>query len=215
VVQPVTNRYRTNFCTINKILQFSLPLSRTVKRRAESLLQCEVPVFETRMLIFYIHRSLICPFIADINKINSLQHDLSWKPNGCSLTQTILRLLRIPKLSLLLHTRRLLDPSPRPYVTLRNVLYFVMRGRQAPVQPKAGGNPLSAVYGYLFATAFHICCSRGSVVGTATGYGLDDWGIGVRVPVGSRISSSPRRPDRLWRPPNLLSNVSRRLFPRG
>jgi hypothetical protein len=48
--------------------------------------------------------------------------------------------------------------------------------------------------------------NRHSVVGTATGYGLDDRGIGVRVPVGSRIFSSPRRPDRLWGPPSLLSN---------
>jgi hypothetical protein len=31
-----------------------------------------------------------------------------------------------------------------------------------------------------------------------TGYGLDDRGVGVRVPVWSRILSSPRRPDRLW-----------------
>jgi hypothetical protein len=29
--------------------------------------------------------------------------------------------------------------------------------------------------------------SRDSVVGTATGYGLDDREVGVRVPVGSRI----------------------------
>jgi hypothetical protein len=34
-----------------------------------------------------------------------------------------------------------------------------------------------------------------SVVGIATGYGLDDHGVGVRAPVGSRIFSSPRRPD--------------------
>jgi hypothetical protein len=33
--------------------------------------------------------------------------------------------------------------------------------------------------------------------GIATGYGLDDRGVGVRVPVGSRIVSSPNRPDRL------------------
>jgi hypothetical protein len=41
-----------------------------------------------------------------------------------------------------------------------------------------------------------------------TGYGLHDLGIGVRVQVGSRIFSSPRRPDRLWGPPSLLSNRS-------
>jgi glutamine synthetase len=37
--------------------------------------------------------------------------------------------------------------------------------------------------------------SRDSVVGIATSYGLDDRGVGVRVPVGSRIFSSPNRPD--------------------
>jgi hypothetical protein len=36
---------------------------------------------------------------------------------------------------------------------------------------------------------------RDSVVGIATGYGLDDQGVRVRVPVGSRIFSSPDRPD--------------------
>jgi hypothetical protein len=39
--------------------------------------------------------------------------------------------------------------------------------------------------------------SRDSVVGIATGYGLDDRGVGVRVPVWSRIFSSPLLPDRL------------------
>jgi hypothetical protein len=39
--------------------------------------------------------------------------------------------------------------------------------------------------------------SRDSSVGIATGYGLDDGGVGVRVLVGSRMFSCPRRPDRL------------------
>jgi hypothetical protein len=50
---------------------------------------------------------------------------------------------------------------------------------------------------------------RNSVVGIATSYGLNDRGVGVRVLVGSRIFSSPDRP------PNLLSNAYRGLFPRG
>jgi hypothetical protein len=51
-----------------------------------------------------------------------------------------------------------------------------------------------------------------SVVGIANGYGLDDRGVGVRVPVESRIFS-PRSPDRLWGPPSLLSDGYLGLFP--
>jgi hypothetical protein len=47
---------------------------------------------------------------------------------------------------------------------------------------------------------------RDSAVGMATGYRLDGRGFGFRALVGSRIFSSPRRPDRLWGPPSLLSN---------
>jgi hypothetical protein len=44
--------------------------------------------------------------------------------------------------------------------------------------------------------------SRDSLVGIVTGYGLNNQEVEVRVPVGSRIFCSPRRPDRLWGPPN-------------
>jgi hypothetical protein len=55
--------------------------------------------------------------------------------------------------------------------------------------------------------------SRDSAVGIATGYGLNDRGVRVPVSLGSRIFSSPRRLDRLWGPPNLLSNGYGGSFP--
>jgi hypothetical protein len=54
-----------------------------------------------------------------------------------------------------------------------------------------------------------------STVGIATGYRLNDRVVGVRLPVGARIFSSPRRPDRFWSPPSLLSNGYRGSFPGG
>jgi hypothetical protein len=48
--------------------------------------------------------------------------------------------------------------------------------------------------------------SRDSAVGIANGYGLNDRGFGVGVPVWSRIFSSLFRPDRLWGPLSLISN---------
>jgi hypothetical protein len=46
-------------------------------------------------------------------------------------------------------------------------------------------------------------------------YGLDDRGVGVPVPFGSRIFSSHSRPDWLWGPSNLLYNRYRGLLLQG
>jgi hypothetical protein len=70
-------------------------------------------------------------------------------------------------------------------------------------------------YSYFQNVFFFRMESRDSSVGIATGYGLGDRGVGVRVPGGSRIFSSPRRPDRFWGPPSLLSNGYRGLSPGG
>jgi hypothetical protein len=45
--------------------------------------------------------------------------------------------------------------------------------------------------------------------------GLDDRGIGVRIPVGTRIFYSLCGPDRRWGPLNLLYNGYRGFFPEG
>jgi hypothetical protein len=52
-----------------------------------------------------------------------------------------------------------------------------------------------------------------SAIGIATGYGLEDRGVRVRVPIWSRIFSSPRRPDRFRGPHSLLSSGYRGSFP--
>jgi hypothetical protein len=52
-----------------------------------------------------------------------------------------------------------------------------------------------------------------SVVGIATGYGLYDRGVEVKVLVGVRIFTSPRSSDRLWGPPSLLPNGYRGFSP--
>jgi hypothetical protein len=47
------------------------------------------------------------------------------------------------------------------------------------------------------------------LVGIATGYELNDEGVAVQIPVGSRILSSAWRSDRFWSPPSLICNEYR------
>jgi hypothetical protein len=57
-----------------------------------------------------------------------------------------------------------------------------------------------------------LICSCFDAVGVATGYGLYDRGIGVRVLAWARIFTSPYRQDRLCGSPNLPYGY-RKLFP--
>jgi hypothetical protein len=68
---------------------------------------------------------------------------------------------------------------------------------------------------YYLRIMFSVYTSRDSIVCIATGYGLDDQGVGVGVPVGEKIFTSPFRQDRLWSPPSFLSNGYGGLFPLG
>jgi hypothetical protein len=63
--------------------------------------------------------------------------------------------------------------------------------------------------------AFAVYYSRDRDVVIATGYGLDDRGVGFLVTVWSRIFTSPCRPDHFWGPSSLLSSVYGVFFPGG
>jgi hypothetical protein len=67
---------------------------------------------------------------------------------------------------------------------------------------------------FFFHFLFIILGSRDSSVGIVTGYGLDDRGVGVRIPVGSRIFCSPQCPHRLLGPPSYSMGIGD-YFPGG
>jgi hypothetical protein len=91
-------------------------------------------------------------------------------------------------------------PLLPPGLRHRSTRYWIIHGGQRLMSfPTNSTHKYSNVNRLLYV-------SRDSTFGIATSYGLDERGVGVRVPVGWRIFSSPRRPDRLWGAPNLLSN---------
>jgi hypothetical protein len=67
---------------------------------------------------------------------------------------------------------------------------------------------------YVFKWILYKKRNRDSVVAIATGHGMDNRGVAVRVPVGSRIFYS-RRPVWLWGPPGLLSKGYRGVKRQG
>jgi hypothetical protein len=62
---------------------------------------------------------------------------------------------------------------------------------------------------------FYFFMTRDSSVGIATGYGLDGRGVGVRVPVGSRIFSSQHSPDHFGTHPASYPMGTRSSLPGG
>jgi hypothetical protein len=126
----------------------------------------------------------------------------TWKVTGNRVTH----LLRI---------RKVLTSNLKPefdYHDLRIFVAFLSPSRQMSDTTTNRSWPLPSLF---LPIHYSLTMSRDSAVGIATGYGLDDREVGVRVPVGSRILSSPRRPDQLWEPTRLLSNGYWWLFPWG
>jgi hypothetical protein len=78
--------------------------------------------------------------------------------------------------------------------TLENMKCITHRPEQ--LWPSYSSETLVA-YSFNLHAYSDIVGSRDSVVAISTGYGLDDRRVGVRDPLGSRIFSSPCRPDRL------------------
>jgi hypothetical protein len=54
--------------------------------------------------------------------------------------------------------------------------------------------------------AYAAVTCKGVQIRLGTSYDSDDRGFGGRVPVGSRMFTSPRRPERFCGPPSLIFN---------
>jgi hypothetical protein len=73
---------------------------------------------------------------------------------------------------------------------LHHILASRMRPRKGNPVPRGYAGPLCHWEG------------RDGAVGIATGYGLHDHVVGVRIPAEARMFTSPYRPDRLSDPPS-------------
>jgi hypothetical protein len=128
---------------------------------------------------------------------NAIQQSLPGKLMPIEVLRNYLHLLN-PKIHYCVRKNPCLCPN---FIQLNSVCFFTSH---------LSNNRFKFFFSYVPMTR-----RRGGVVGIANDYGLDNRGVGVRVPLGSRIFSSPYRPDRFWGPPSLLSNGYRGIFPRG
>jgi hypothetical protein len=86
----------------------------------------------------------------------------------------------------------------------RNVCKF-LRDYTAEVSTLQRGTSPKTLFAKLWLLKLLRLVSRDSAVAVATSYWLDDRGVGVRVPVGSKILTSPCYPNWLWvRPTSYL-----------
>jgi hypothetical protein len=97
------------------------------------------------------------------------------------------------------------------YMIFNRSFWIVSSQLYTPVSQMVSLFPFLKPIGVCITPLYHV--SRNSVVWIATDYGLDCRGVGVRVPAGIRLFSSPQCPDRFCGPPNLLFSGYRRLFP--
>jgi hypothetical protein len=105
-------------------------------------------------------------------------------------------------------------PSRKTWLSDIIVALFGLTAKRSNCTPRRRGRRVLRLSPVIYIHLHHVCGSRDSSVGIATGYGLDDREVELRVPVGSRIFCSPSRPDQIqppiqWVPETLSPGVKR------